>query len=140
MASMAAEPLTYLLFQAVVGIGPVQCPSIICILSKSQWRILSWVPPCHQIFFHDLFHPQTKLWEGNVFTLIFLFRGEGVRGTIPPGPHPQDHTSPRTVPSPRWLANGRYASYWNAFLFFFSVCFQITVTNKIPICRRILFL
>ena len=36
---------------------------------------------------------QMKLWEGNVFTGVYLFTGEGAGSAIPP----KDHTSPGTT-------------------------------------------
>ena len=52
------------------------------------------------------FCPQTKLWKGNVLHLsVILFTGRRC-------------TPPRQIPPPRdGHYIGRYASYWNAFLF-----------------------
>ena len=64
------------------------------------------------------YRPQTKLRKGNVFTSVCLgFCPQGGGGCLPPctgwgvwptplGRHPPDGT-----------CSGRYASYWNAFLF-----------------------
>ena len=85
--------------------------------------------------------PQTKLWKGNVFTPVCqssVHRG-GVHttpgrhpcgqrppigrrtqadtppsGSPPPGRHPPRRQTP---PTPEARCSGRYASYWNAFLF-----------------------
>ena len=53
--------------------------------------------------------PQTKKWEGNVFTGVCLFTGEGV--LIPTGVDTWDMGFYGI-----WLASRRYASYWNVLL------------------------
>ena len=70
------------------------------------------------------------MWEGNVFTGIYLSMGVGITGTrslpgvgmYPPPPdiRPQggvDNHPPLTWNHEIRLASGRYASYWNDFLF-----------------------
>ena len=57
----------------------------------------------------NIYLPQQELWKGNVFTPVCdsVHRGEGdvhLLGRHPPGRHPR-------------YCSGRYASYFNAFLF-----------------------
>ena len=89
----------------------------------------------------SFYRPKTKLWEGNVFTPVChsVHRAEGVYlsacwdthtpGQTPPGKHPTGQTPPWANthpwadtppgrhPPPGGHCRGRYASYWNAFLF-----------------------
>ena len=72
----------------------------------------------------------TKLRQGNVITPachsvhrggIYLSAWDAPPGKHPPGRHPQDpgrHTPRADTPPPAdGYCSGRYASYWNAFLF-----------------------
>ena len=64
---------------------------------------------CH--FMNDSnYHPQTKLREGNVVTPAYdsVHRGSLSRGGSLSG-----------RPPPHTVKIGRYASYWNAFCFFY---------------------
>ena len=75
----------------------------------------------------NFYHPQTKLREGYVFTPVCdsIHGGAGVAdtpllGRPPVGRH--SHPPAWADNPPGWSISGRYASYWNAFLFskFFS--------------------
>ena len=70
------------------------------------------------------YRPQTKLRKGSVFTSVcqeFCPQGGGrctapwqtPPGQTPPGQTPRSDTPPQKSDG---LCNGRYASYWNAFL------------------------
>ena len=68
--------------------------------------------------FPDIYRPQTKLWEGNVFTPVCQsFYSQG--GSLYDGTSCLTETPPRDrdPPPPCAVKSGRYASYWNAFLF-----------------------
>ena len=104
------------------------------------------------------YHSQMKLCKGNVFTPVcqsFCSRGLGVEGCLPQcmlGYTPS-HTPPRQTPPwadtpwtytppgrhlPRQTplvgyCTGRYASYWNAFLFLNNVWFCVWPTQENPI-------
>ena len=73
------------------------------------------------------YRPQTKLWKGNVFTLVcqsFCSQGRvSARGMYPsmhwadppPGRHPH--------------CSGRYAAYWNAFSYY-AECFTLRMNRE----------
>ena len=71
------------------------------------------------------YRPQTKLRKGNVFTSVsrILSTGKGVSGRHPLdrlGRHPPGRQTPppgQTSYPADGYCSGRYASYWNAFLF-----------------------
>ena len=71
--------------------------------------------------------PAKEVWGKVIFlhlSVILFTRGGGVSGQVPPGRYTpgQVHPPGRYSPSPSvhaWIrsTSGRYASYWNAFLF-----------------------
>ena len=78
--------------------------------------------------YYQLLPPSNEVWEGYVFTGVYLSTGRGVSAPLHAGIHiiqdqrqtpPWDQTPPEQTPladTPR-ATSGRYASYWNAYLF-----------------------
>ena len=76
---------------------------------------------------HNIYRPQQHLWKGNIFTsMSFCPRGVSTHcmqgyttGHNPSGQTPPPSQTPpwADTPSPDGHCSGRYASYWNAFLF-----------------------
>ena len=64
--------------------------------------------------------------QGNVFTSVCHFVHRGMSGRTPPGRHPRADT----LPPADGYCSGRYASYWNAFLFLLSLL-SANVVHKI---------
>ena len=73
------------------------------------------------------YRPQTKLRKGNVFTPFcqsFCSQG-GVPASVYAGIHPPGRHPPADTPPPAdGYCCGRYASYWNAFLFKYTIRFK----------------
>ena len=101
------------------------------------------------------YRPQTKLRKGNVFTPVcqsFCSWGclpsacwdtppwQTPPGRHPPGRHtplgrhpPWKHTSPPGSTPPNGHCSGRYASYWNAFLFISLFPPKIQIQSKLSL-------
>ena len=65
------------------------------------------------------YRPQTELRKGNVFTSAsYSVHRAGVSASVHAGIHtPQQTPPPGRPPAADGHCSGRYASYWNAFLF-----------------------
>ena len=110
------------------GVGP---PPPVLTPSGGHWNTYSWqaggmhptwMLSCLGVFIKTCCRPQTKLQEGNVFTLIcqsFCSQGEDPWTETPP---------PFTVKS------GRYASYWNAFWY------ELFLLTRIPRILALIYL
>ena len=94
--------------------------------------------------FNDYYWPQRSCGQGNIFTPVchsvhgggvglpecmLGYHPPGLDTTTPPGPDtpPREETPPRADSSIR-SASGRYASFWNAFLFHY-VCVVMNLSN-----------
>ena len=66
-----------------------------------------------KLYFAIYYHPQMKLLEGNVFTLVCNSVPQG--GGVLPTHKAMGHTDPPTMRS----TGRQYASYWNAYLFLY---------------------
>ena len=91
-------------------------------IERIYYVFFSSIPPTHIL---PYYRPETKLREGNVFTRVCLYTGgvsvPGGRGYVPRGvwhyPQEQRPPSPPGNRHPRNHKSGRYAFYWNVFLF-----------------------
>ena len=92
-----------------------------------KWKNLS---PENNRMVRNIYRPQTKLREGNVFTPVWFCSQEGVSvhwGLCPGGLCPRvsvqgvyEGSLSRKSP-PVWCKSGWYTSYWNAFLFYLDL-------------------
>ena len=96
---------------------------------KQKWNF--------SLVFAIYYHPQTKLWKGNVFTSVcqeFCRGGRGGLGKCTSHPLDQYNPSWADTPSRDGNCSRWYASYWNAFLFFKYFRFRPRSVWTVPWC------